>query len=54
MSELVDTHSKLYVQKICGVFHYYTIAVDQTMLVALNNIATAGAQFTTATMINIL
>ena len=37
-------------QRVYGTFLYYSIAVDQTMLVALNSIATAQAHSTTTTM----
>ena len=40
-AELVDAHSKMYVQKVSGAFLYYTISVNQTTLVALNTTATA-------------
>ena len=46
-AELLDAHSTLYVQKVCGDFLYYAIAVDQTMLLALNTISTARAHATT-------
>ena len=34
-AELVDTYPTLYMQKVCGVFLNYAIAIDQTMLVYL-------------------
>ena len=34
--DLVDAQSTLYVQRVCGTFPYYVIAVYQTMLVALS------------------
>ena len=37
-AELLDAQSTLYVQKVCGDFLYYAIAIDQTMLVVLNTI----------------
>ena len=37
-------------QRDNGTFLYYAIAVDQTMLVALNDIATEQAHATTTTM----
>ena len=42
--------STLYVQRVCGTFLYYSIAVDQKMLIALNAIATAQAHAPTTTM----
>ena len=42
-AELVDAYSTLYVYKLCCTFHYYAIAVDQTMMVALNTIAASQA-----------
>ena len=50
MAELVDTHSTLYVHKVCGTFLYYAIAIYQNMLVALNTIATAQAHNTKTTV----
>ena len=48
--ELVDAQSTLYVQKVCETFLYYAIAIYQTMLVDLNNIATEQDHTTTITM----
>ena len=48
-TDVVDAQSTLYVQRFCGSFLYYAIAVDQTILVALNAIAIAQAQATTTT-----
>ena len=48
--ELLNAQSTLYVQKVCGNFLYHAIAVDQTMLVALNTITTAQAHVATAPM----
>ena len=53
-TELVDDQSTLYVQKVYGILLYYTIVIDQTMLVALNTIATAQAHANTTTMGNIV
>ena len=53
-AELLDAQSTLYVQKVCGTFLYYTIAVYQTMLVAMNIIATAQDHATTTTMVGII
>ena len=50
----MDAQSTLYVQRVCGTFPYYVIAVDQTMLVALNTIDTAHAHTTTTTMGDII
>ena len=50
MVELMNVHSTLYIQKVCGTFLYYAISLDQTMLVALNTIYTAQAHATTTTM----
>ena len=49
-ADLVDAQSTLYVQRFCGKFLYYSIAVYRTMLVALNAISTAQAHATTTTM----
>ena len=49
-AELVDAQSTLYVQQVSWTFLYYVIAVDQTMLLALNTIATAQAHATTTTI----
>ena len=46
----MDAKSTLYVQQVCGTFLYYAIAVDQTMLEALNAISVAQAPATTTTM----
>ena len=46
----MDTQSTLYVQGVWWLFLYYDIAVDQTMLVAPNTIATSHAHATTTTM----
>ena len=48
--ELVDAKSTMYVQKLCGTFPYYAISVEQTMLVALNTIATYHDHATKTTM----
>ena len=53
-ADLVDVQSTLYVQLVCGAFLCYAIAVDQTMLVSLNDIATAQAHATTTTMGDII
>ena len=42
-ADLVDAKSTLYVQQVCGTFLYYAIAVDQTILSALNAISVAQA-----------
>ena len=39
-ADVVDVHYTLYVQRVYETFLYYTIAVDQKMLVALNAIST--------------
>ena len=49
-ADLVDAKSTLYVQQVCVTFLYYAIAVDQTMLAALNTISAAQANATTTTM----
>ena len=49
-ADLVDEKSTLYVKKVCGTFFYYAIAVDQTMLAALNAISAAQAHKTKTTM----
>ena len=49
-SDLVDEHSTLYLQRVCGAFLYFAIALYQTMVVALNTISTAQAHATTNTM----
>ena len=49
-ADLVDAKYTLYVQQVCGTFLYYAIAVDQTMLAALNSISAAQANATTTTM----
>ena len=49
-ADLVDAKSTLYVQQVCGTFLYYSIAVDQTMLAALNAISEAQAHAITTTM----
>ena len=46
----MDAKSTLYVQQVCGIFLYYAIAVDPTMLEALNAISTAQANATITTM----
>ena len=48
-SDLVDAKSTLYVQQVCGTFLYCAIAVNQTMLAALNSISVAQANSTTTT-----
>ena len=53
-ADLVDAKSTLYVKRVCGKFLYYAIAVDHTMLLALNAIATAQAHATTTTMEDIV
>ena len=53
-AELEDAQSTLYVQKFCGTFLYYAIAIDQTWLVALNTIATAQSHATTTTNFDIV
>ena len=50
MAELVDAQSTLYVHKFCCTFLYYAIAIDKTMMVALNTISTEQAYTTTTTM----
>ena len=40
-ADLVNAQSTLYVQKFCGTFLYYAIAVYQKMLVAFNDISIA-------------
>ena len=47
---LVGNKYTLYVQQVCGTFLYYAIAVNQTMLAALNAISVAQANATTTTM----
>ena len=49
-ADLLDAKSTLYVQQVCGTFLYYAIAVDQTMLAALNAISAAQSNATTTTM----
>ena len=49
-AELVDANSTLYTPEFCGTFLYYAIAVDQTILAALNAISVAQANSTTNTM----
>ena len=49
-AESVDAQSTLRVQKLCGDFLYYAIAVYQNMSVALNTISTAQSHTTTTTM----
>ena len=53
-AELLDAQSTLHVQKDCGNFLYYAIAIYQNMLLDLNTIATALAHATTATMGDIM
>ena len=53
-ADLLNTKYTLYVQQVCGTFLYYTIAVDQTMLVALNDISASQAHATTTTMGDII
>ena len=48
--DLVHDQYTLYVQKVCRTFLYYCIAVDQTLLVALNTITTAQDHSHTTTM----
>ena len=45
----MDEKYTLYVKKVCGTFFYYTIAVDQKMLAALNAISAAQDHATTTT-----
>ena len=40
-ADLVEAKSTLYVQQVYGTFLYYALAVDQTMLAALNAISAA-------------
>ena len=47
---LLDPASRTRVQKIVGMFLYYALAIDNTMLVALGTIAGQQANPTTATM----
>ena len=49
-ADLLNTKYTLYVQQVCGTFLYYTIAVEQTILVALNTISAAQAYATITTM----
>ena len=49
-ADLVDVQYTLYVQLVCGALLYYSIAVDHTMLVSLNAIATEQAHANTITM----
>ena len=49
-ADLVEAKFILYVQQVCGTFVYYAIAVDQTMLAALNAISAAQANATITTM----
>ena len=48
--ELVDAQYSLYVKKFCCTFLYYVIAIDHTIFVDLNIIATAQAHATTTIM----
>ena len=49
-ADLVDAQSTLYVQRFCGTFLCYAIALEQTISVSLNNIATSQAHVNTTTM----
>ena len=49
-ADIVDVKSTLYVQQVCGIFLYYSIAVNQTMLAALNAISASQANATRTTM----
>ena len=49
-ADLVDVQYTLYVQRFYGTFLYYSIAVRQTMLVALNAIDTSQAHIKPTTM----
>ena len=53
-ADLVDAQSTLYVQQLCGTFLYYSIAVDQTMLVAFNAITTSQSHTITTTIQDIV
>ena len=46
----VDAQTKTRIQEICGVFLFYSRAVDPTMLTAVNKISTQQAKPTEATV----